>query len=115
DPEGGAPVVLATTPELIIERGDRVAIVGPNGSGKTTALRTLVGEIPALKGEMFFGTNVKPAYYAQGHEGLDRERTALATSRRATFWGASCSRMTTCTRKSASSPAASAAASRWLG
>jgi len=79
DPEGGEPVVLATTPELIIERGDRVAIVGPNGSGKTTALRTLVGEIPALKGEMFFGTNVKPAYYAQGHEGLDRERTALDT------------------------------------
>ncbi len=78
--EGGQePVVLATTPELIIERGDRVAIVGPNGSGKTTALRTLIGEIPSLKGEMFYGTNVKPAYYAQGHERLDRSKTALET------------------------------------
>ena len=76
---GSKPTVLATTDELIIERGDRVAIVGPNGSGKTTALRTIVGEIEALGGSVSFGTNVKPAYYAQGHDGLDRSRTALET------------------------------------
>lgn len=76
---GSGPTILATTGELIIERGDRVAIVGPNGSGKTTALRTIVGEIPSLDGHVSFGTNVKPAYYAQGHEGLDRDKTALET------------------------------------
>ncbi len=76
---GSGPTVLATTGELVIERGDRVAIVGPNGSGKTTALRTIVGEIPSLDGDVSFGTNVKPAYYAQGHEGLDRDKSALET------------------------------------
>jgi ATP-binding cassette subfamily F protein 3 len=77
--EDGRIEILARTGELIVERGDRVAIVGPNGSGKTTALRTLIGEIPTLKGSISFGTNVKPAYYAQGHEGLDQSRTALDT------------------------------------
>ncbi len=76
---GAGPTVLAETGELVIERGDRVAIVGPNGSGKTTALRTIVGEIPSLKGNAMFGTNVRPAYYAQGHEGLDRDKSALDT------------------------------------
>ena len=76
---GAEPTVLARTGELIIERGDRVAIVGPNGSGKTTALRTIVGEIRSLDGAVSFGTNVKPAYYAQGHEGLERDKTALET------------------------------------
>ena len=76
---GADPTILAETAELVIERGDRVAIVGPNGSGKTTALRTIVGEIPSLRGMVSFGTNVNPAYYAQGHEGLDPGRTALDT------------------------------------
>jgi ATP-binding cassette subfamily F protein 3 len=71
--------VLVRTGELSIERGDRVALLGPNGSGKTTALRTLDGELPPLKGRVEFGTNVKVAYYAQGHEGLDPSRTVLDT------------------------------------
>jgi ATP-binding cassette subfamily F protein 3 len=71
--------VLAKTGELVIQRGDRVAIIGPNGAGKTTALRTIIGEIPALKGGIEFGTNVKVAYYAQGHEGLDPRKTAMDT------------------------------------
>jgi ATP-binding cassette subfamily F protein 3 len=73
------PDVLVQTGELTIERGDRVALLGPNGSGKTTTLRTLVGQLPALKGRTEFGTNVKVAYYQQGHEGLDPNRTALDT------------------------------------
>ncbi len=70
--------LLVSTPELLIERGDRVALVGPNGSGKSTLLRTLVGEIPALKGRSSFGTNVKPGYYAQGHERLPDGGTPLS-------------------------------------
>ncbi|CAN5672479.1 ABC-F family ATP-binding cassette domain-containing protein [soil metagenome] len=65
--------------ELTMESGDRVALLGPNGSGKTTALRSLVGDLPLLKGQVNFGTNVKVAYYAQGHEGLDPTRTVLDT------------------------------------
>ncbi len=70
---------LFTTPELLIERGDRVALMGPNGTGKTSLLRTITGEIKPLRGRLEFGVNVKPAYYAQGHEGLDLNETALST------------------------------------
>ncbi len=70
---------LFTTPELLIERGDRVALMGPNGTGKTSLLRTIMGEIKPLKGRIEFGVNVKPAYYAQGHEGLDLNETAIST------------------------------------
>lgn len=70
---------LMHTPELEIERGERVALIGPNGGGKTTFLRTLMGEITSLSGRFYFGTNVRPAYYAQGHDQLDLSRTALET------------------------------------
>jgi ATP-binding cassette subfamily F protein 3 len=74
----GAEHVLATTGELRVERGDRVAIVGKNGTGKSTLLKTIVGELPALKGRVSFGTNVKVGYYAQGHEGLPFDGTPIS-------------------------------------
>ncbi len=70
--------VMMTMSELVIERGDRVGLVGPNGSGKTSFLKTLTGEIPALKGRFQFGTNTKVGYYAQGHEGLPLDGTPLS-------------------------------------
>lgn len=73
------PTILVRTPELAIERGDRIALIGPNGGGKTTLLRTIIGEIPPLAGRVQLGTNVKPAYYAQGHEGLNPDETPLST------------------------------------
>lgn len=73
------PDIMVQTGELTIERGDRVALLGPNGSGKTTTLRTLVGQLPAIKGRTEFGTNVKVAYYQQGHEGLDPTKSAMDT------------------------------------
>ncbi len=68
DPEG--PAVFINTPQLTIERGDRIGLLGPNGAGKTTLIKTLVGALPPLKGEYNYGTNVKPGYYAQSHEQL---------------------------------------------
>ncbi|MCX2726848.1 ABC-F family ATP-binding cassette domain-containing protein [Thermomicrobium sp. 4228-Ro] len=69
---------LFRTPELAVQRGDRIAIVGPNGVGKSTLLRTLVGELPPLEGSLRYGNNVKPAYLEQEPR-LDEERTVLET------------------------------------
>lgn len=70
---------LISTPEIRIDRGERIALIGPNGIGKTTFLRTIVGELAPVSGRLEYGVKVKPAYYAQGHEGLDPERTVLTT------------------------------------
>jgi len=50
---------------LVLNRGDRVALVGSNGAGKTTLLKILAGVLPFEKGERKPGHNVSTAYYAQ--------------------------------------------------
>lgn len=72
------PDVLVRTPELLIARGERVGLIGPNGGGKTTLLRTLMGEIPPIKGHFEYGTNVQVGYYAQSHEQLPSTGTPLS-------------------------------------
>jgi ATP-binding cassette, subfamily F, member 3 len=76
--DGAREHTLVATPELRVERGDRVAIIGKNGSGKSTLLKSIVGQLPPLKGRVGFGVNVKPAYYAQGHESLPADGTPLS-------------------------------------
>jgi ATP-binding cassette subfamily F protein 3 len=69
--------VLFKAPDLEIQRTERVAIIGPNGSGKSTFLKTIMGEQTPLEGLVEPGTNVKIAYYAQAHEGLNFKNTIL--------------------------------------
>ena len=69
---------LLALPNVQVGRGQRIALIGPNGAGKSTLLRTLVGEILPLGGSFAWGSNVEVGYYAQGHEGLRRDRTVLA-------------------------------------
>ena len=52
---------------FIFEVGERVAIIGQNGIGKTTLLRTLVGEVESDKGKIKWSENVNIGYYAQDH------------------------------------------------
>ena len=59
-----------------IERGQKVAICGVNGLGKSTLLRTLLGLIPALEGQVEFGENVKFGYFEQ-EDSRDNNLTAL--------------------------------------
>ncbi|MCS6773395.1 MAG: ABC-F family ATP-binding cassette domain-containing protein [Thermoflexales bacterium] len=68
---------LLRIPELLLLRGERVAVVGPNGIGKTTLLKTLLGELPPLAGEVRRGASVRIGYFAQAHEGLDPAHTLL--------------------------------------
>lgn len=70
-------VSLFTCPDLYLHRGERAAILGPNGSGKTTFLKTVIGEVSPLAGLVQIGHNLKFGYLAQAHEGLDKEKTVL--------------------------------------
>ena len=68
---------LFTCPNLYLRRGERAAILGPNGSGKTTFLKTIIGEVSPLAGRVQIGENIKLGYLAQAHEGLDPDKTVL--------------------------------------
>ncbi|HMA62685.1 MAG TPA: ABC-F family ATP-binding cassette domain-containing protein [bacterium] len=52
---------------LKIKRGDRIAILGPNGIGKTTLLKILIGELEKDSGKIDWGQNISYGYYAQDH------------------------------------------------
>jgi ABC transport system ATP-binding/permease protein len=54
-----------------IMRGDRIGIIGPNGCGKTTLLKLLMGELEPTKGSVYRGTALEPAYFDQQREQLD--------------------------------------------
>ena len=58
-----------------IQRGDRVAFVGPNGVGKTTLLKILMGELAPDQGTVALGTNLIPAIFDQSRAQLDPDMT----------------------------------------
>ncbi len=64
---------------LVLNRGDRAALVGPNGAGKTTLLKMLAGVLPFEKGERILGHGVTTAYFAQYYiELLNPKNTVIA-------------------------------------
>jgi ATP-binding cassette subfamily F protein uup len=56
-------------------RGDKIGIMGPNGCGKTTLLKLLLGKLQPTSGTIQFGTNLEPVYFDQLREVLDPEKT----------------------------------------
>ncbi|WP_207911752.1 ABC-F family ATP-binding cassette domain-containing protein [Bacillus thuringiensis] len=67
------PIIEHVTMRLT--RGDSVALVGPNGIGKSTLLKSLVNKLPLLNGDVSFGSNVSVGYY-------DQEQANLTSSKR---------------------------------
>ncbi len=65
----------------VIRQGERVALIGPNGVGKTTLLRTIIGSIKPLDGSLKLGTGVQIGYYAQEQETLDPDSNPFTTIR----------------------------------
>ena len=65
--QGFDGVPLFKNLSMQIEAGERVAIIGPNGIGKTTLLRTLVGEMPPVAGEVKWTESADVGYFAQDH------------------------------------------------
>ncbi len=69
--------VLFTNLSFDVFRGDVIGIIGPNGTGKTTFFRMMLGEEKPTAGELWVGPNLRLGYYTQELEGLNPENDVL--------------------------------------
>jgi ATP-binding cassette subfamily F protein 3 len=74
--------LLAADISFILRRGECLGTIGPNGSGKTTFLKTILGKIAPLAGEVRWGTKVQIGYYAQQLDDLDDRNEIIMELRR---------------------------------
>lgn len=63
---------------LLLTRGDKIGIIGPNGCGKTTLIRMLLGELKPESGTLKLGTSLEVAYFDQLRRRLDEQQTVMA-------------------------------------
>ena len=68
---------LFTAEPIRLERQECAALIGGNGTGKTTFLRTLMGEMEPLAGELRFGASLQVGYFAQAHDGFDPDNQVI--------------------------------------
>lgn len=76
----GYDAPLTKPVSFTVERGEKIAITGTNGLGKTTLLKTILGQLPPISGQIVLGDYLFPGYFEQ-ESGRDEEATALET-----FW-----------------------------
>ena len=69
--------ILSEPINIDVKKFDAIAIVGPNGIGKSTLIKSIVGQIPFIKGTSTYGANVEVAYYDQTQSNLTRTNTVL--------------------------------------
>lgn len=78
--EGEKKKLLLAGVELSVTRGDKIAVIGDNGTGKSTLLKVLLGKLPANPGaRITWGRGVRISYYDQGSDHLDGNLTVLDT------------------------------------
>ena len=78
--DGHGEKVVFTGADIEVRRGEKVALVGRNGEGKTTLMRAVMGELEPLEGTAKTGYNVNIGYYAQNQEDiLDKNDTVFGT------------------------------------
>jgi len=80
--------ILARDISFVLRRSECLGIIGPNGSGKTTFLKTILKQIPPLAGEIRWGTKVEVGYYAQQLDDLDDRNEIIMELRRVASPGA---------------------------
>jgi ATP-binding cassette, subfamily F, member 3 len=73
--DGGEP--LFAVPDLTLYRGEVAAVIGPNGVGKTTFLKTILDQLPPLSGWSKLGASVRVGYFAQAHELLNPQNSIM--------------------------------------
>jgi ATP-binding cassette, subfamily F, member 3 len=74
--------VLAKKIDFTLHRGECLGVIGGNGTGKTTFLRTILGQIRELSGDIIWGTKVETGYYSQKLEDLDERNEVIGELRR---------------------------------
>jgi ATP-binding cassette subfamily F protein uup len=72
---GAAPIIKGFSARIM--RGDRIGIIGPNGCGKSTLIKLLVGELEPSEGLIRRGTSLMPAYFDQQREQLDPSKSIM--------------------------------------
>jgi ATP-binding cassette subfamily F protein uup len=72
---GGAPVIADFSARIM--RGDRIGIIGPNGCGKSTLIKLMVGELEPTSGTIRRGTQLLPAYFDQQRDQLDPTKSIM--------------------------------------
>jgi len=68
---------LFSVRELVLNRLETVALIGPNGTGKTTFLKVILGQLSPLAGSLHLGASLKIGYFAQAQEAMNPEATVL--------------------------------------
>ncbi len=68
---------LFTVPELELHRLETAALIGPNGTGKTTFLKVILGQLEPLAGKLSLGASLHIGYFAQAQEALNPDATVL--------------------------------------
>lgn len=79
---GYPELTLGKNIDFLLHRGECMGVIGGNGTGKTTFLKTILGDIREVSGKMLWGTKVNLGYYSQQLEELDKNNDLIAEMRK---------------------------------